>query len=304
MTIIGARKISYILSGVLVGLSVVALLLWGLRLGIDFTGGSLLEIEYRADRPAHQLMLDALTSAGIANATVQPTEERGALIRMSNITEEEHQRVLAALSALGELTEKRFDSIGPTIGGELRQKALWAIAFAVIMIILYISWAFRHVSRPMASWKYGITAIVALMHDIIIPTGTFAVLGYYYGVEVDTLFMTALLTVFGFSVHDTIVVFDRIRENLHTQGSTRPFEEVVERSIQSTIGRSINTSLTVILVMTALFVFGGASTKLFALAVLIGVIAGTYSSIFIASALLVTWHNYSLRQAQVRQADY
>lgn len=285
------------LSGVLVGLSVVALLLWGLRLGIDFTGGSLVEIEYRAERPAHDAMSDALSGAGVLNATVQPTEERGALIRMSNITEEEHQRVFAALSALGELSEKRFDSIGPTIGGELRRKALWAIAFAVIMIILYISWAFRHVSRPMASWKYGITAIIALMHDIIIPTGTFAVLGYYYGVEVDTLFVTALLTIFGFSVHDTIVVFDRIRENLRTQGSARPFEEVVEGSIQSTIGRSINTSLTVILVMTALFVFGGASTKLFALAVLIGVIAGTYSSIFIASALLVTWHHYSLRRA-------
>ena len=297
MTILGVRKISYTFSGVLVGLSIVAIAIFGLRMGIDFTGGSILEIKYITVRPAHQEILNALVAAGIPNAIVQPTGEREVLIRMRALSEAEHQQVLSALSSLSELSEKRFDSIGPTIGGELRRKALWAIALSVTMIILYISWAFRHVSRPMASWKYGVTAIIALAHDVLIPIGTFAALGHYYGVEVDTLFLTALLTVFGFSVHDTIVVFDRIRENLRKHGSTRSFEEVVEESVASTIGRSINTSLTVIFVMVVLYVFGGASTKLFALAVLIGITAGTYSSIFIASALLVSWHNYSLRRA-------
>ena len=296
MTIIGARKISYMFSGTLVALSIAALLFWGLRLGIDFTGGSLLEIEYRAERPAHQAMLDALTTAGISNILVQPTNERGILVRTRDLTEEEHQRVLAALSLLGELSEKRFDSIGPTIGRELRQKSLIALILVLAMIVLYISWAFRQVSRPMSSWKYGVAAVVALFHDVFIPLGVFAFLGYYYRVEVDTLFVTAILTVLGFSVHDTIVVFDRIRENLRKYGK-EDFESVVDKSVHQTMGRSINTSLTVLAVMAVLYFFGGASTKFFALTILVGVFFGTYSSIFIASALLVSWHNYTSRRA-------
>jgi len=299
MTIIGARKISYAFSGVLVGLSVAALFVLGLRLGIDFNGGSLLEIEYRAERPAHQAMLDALAGAEVQNATVQPTDDRGVLVRMRHVAEEEHQRVLAALSALGELSEKRFDSIGPTIGAELRKKSLIALLLVLVMIVIYISWAFRQVSRPMSSWKYGVAAVIALVHDVFIPLGVFAFLGHYYGVEVDTLFVTAILTVLGFSVHDTIVVFDRIRENLRKYGK-EDFESVVDKSVHQTLGRSINTSLTVLAVMAVLYFFGGVSTKFFSLAILIGVFFGTYSSIFIASAFLVTWHNYASRQAAAR----
>ncbi|TSC73730.1 MAG: preprotein translocase subunit SecF, partial [Parcubacteria group bacterium Gr01-1014_44] len=200
------------------------------------------------------------------------------------------------LALLGEFEEKRFNAIGPTIGEELKRKSLWAMAIVLIFIVLYIAWAFRQVSKPVQSWKYGVAAIVALLHDVSIPTGVFAVLGHFYNIEVDTLFVTALLTILGFSVHDTIVVFDRIRENLKKAGRTThvDFEQTIEQSIRDTMARSINTSLTVMIVMLTLYFFGGASTKYFSLAILIGVGFGTYSSIFIASALLVTWHRWAL----------
>ncbi len=297
MTIIGMRKVSYGVSGLLVGLSIVALLMWGLKLGIDFTGGSLLEVEYNNSRPDHNVIVETLDHIGITNAVVQPTGDRGVFLRLADLNEEKHQEALKALAGLGEVTEKRFDSIGPTIGSELKRNSLWALMLVLVMIVLYISFAFRQVSRPMASWKYGVAAVIALFHDVFIPLGVFSYLGHYYGVEVDTLFVTAILTVLGFSVHDTIVVFDRIRENLRRVGGRIDFEEVVEKSIKQTVVRSINTSATVFFVMALLYFLGGASTKFFALTLLIGVFFGTYSSIFIASALLVTWYKFSLKRS-------
>ena len=291
------RKVSYIVSGLLVGLSIVALLVWGLRFGIDFTGGALLEVDYTSTRPDQNVIMQTLASAGFSNAIVQPTGDKGVFVRLADAGEEKHQAVLTSLKGLGDLTEKKFDSIGPTIGAELKRNSLYALVLVLIMIVLYISFAFRQVSRPMASWKYGVAAVIALFHDVFIPIGVFAYLGHYYHVEIDTLFVTAILTVLGFSVHDTIVVFDRIRENLRKLGGRTDFEDVVEQSIKQTIVRSINTSMTVFFVMLLLFFFGGASTKFFALALLIGVFFGTYSSIFIASALLVTWYKYSLKRA-------
>lgn len=298
MTIIGARKVSYTISGLLVGLSVLALLVWGLKFGIDFTGGSLLEVEFKNTRPDRNAVVQALNSVGISNAIAQPTGENGLFLRLPTITEEKHQEALGAIKGLGvDFTEKKFDSIGPTIGAELKHNSLWALVFVLVMIVLYISWAFRQVSKPMASWKYGVAAVVALFHDVFIPLGVFSYLGHYYHIEIDTLFVTAILTVLGFSVHDTIVVFDRIRENLRKLGGRTDFEAVVEQSIKQTITRSINTSMTVFFVMALLFFFGGSATKFFALTLLIGVFFGTYSSIFIASALLVTWYKYSVRRA-------
>ena len=267
-----------------------ALAVWGLKLGIDFTGGSLLEVEFVGVRPENSAILEKLNEAGIESAVVQPTGENGAILRFKDIGEETHQDILFSLSKLGEVQEKRFDSIGPTIGKELRRNSLWAIAFVLLMIVLYIAYVFRGVSRLLSSWKYGVAAVIALFHDIIIPTGLFAYLGKFHGVEVDTLFVTALLTILGFSVHDTIVVFDRIRERLGKSGGRENFDDVVEQSIRSTIGRSINTSLTVFLVMLALYFWGGDSTRFFSLAIIVGVFFGTYSSIFIASALLVSWN--------------
>ena len=285
--IINARKFSYIFSGILVLASFLALGVWGLRLGIDFTGGSLMEVEYKTVRP----------SLDLPDVTVQPAGERGLILRMPAIDEARHQSILAELRKLGELDEKQFTSIGPTIGAELKRNSLYAIVLVMIMIALYIAWAFREVSKPVQSWKYGVAALIALIHDVSIPAGFFALLGYFYGVTVDTLFVTALLTILGVSVHDTIVVFDRIRENLKKLGAKESFENVVEQSLRQTIGRSINTSLTVMIVMLALYFFGGASTKFFALTILIGVFFGTYSSIFIASPLLVTWHKWWVRHA-------
>jgi preprotein translocase subunit SecF len=292
MTIIGKRKISFAISGVLLFFSVLSLSVWGLNLSIDFTGGSLMEIEYEEARPTSDQIITNLQAIGVEGAVVQLTGETGVIVRSPDLDEETHREALVALGEFGELREKRFNSIGPTIGAELRRRSLWTIGSVMIMIVLYISWAFRRVSRPMASWKYGIAAIVALVHDVAIPAGVFSVLGHFYGVEIDTLFVTALLTIFGFSVHDTIVVFDRIRENLKKLGGTDSFESIVDKSVVQIIPRSINTSLMILFVMGALYFFGGATTQFFALALIIGTFFGTYSSIFIASALLVSWHNF------------
>jgi preprotein translocase subunit SecF len=278
---------------ILVGASLVSLWLWGLKPGLDFTGGSLLEVEYKADRPTNQQVeekINPLTEKPI----ITPAGDKGLILKMKNIDEATHQKVVAALKELGgnqpdTLTEKKFEAIGPTISAELKKKSFLAIVFVLSAIILYIAFAFRKVSRPVSSWKYGVCAVIALLHDVAIPMGVFAFLGHYLGVEVDTLFVTALLTVLGFSVHDTIVVFDRIRENL-IKFPRETFDEVVNRSINQTFVRSINTSLTVLLVLLATFFFGGVTVKYFVLTLIVGVIFGTYSSIFIASPLVVVWH--------------
>ena len=300
MTIIGARKISYAISGFLVAISFLSLAIWGLKLGIDFTGGSLVEVEYKNSRPQNSEILKVAEGVGLADVLIQPTGEKGIILRLPSIDENTHQALLASLRSLsgsGEVLEKQFTSIGPTIGRELKKKSIYAIILVMMMIALYIAWAFRQVSLPISSWKYGVVTLIALVHDVSIPAGFFAILGHFYEITVDTLFITALLTILGFSVHDTIVVFDRIRENLKKFGSRQAFEDVVESSLRQTIGRSINTSVTVMLVMLALYFLGGASTKYFSLTILIGVLFGTYSSIFIASFLLVTWYRWSLKRA-------
>lgn len=295
MIFIGLRTYWYGISGVLVVASIIALAVWGLNLGIDFTGGSLMELSFDGALPSTDALRATLSGAGIDNSLIQQVGDHGVIIRMRDLDEEMHQGVLTALhSSIGNFAELQFVSIGPVIGGELKQKAIFALAFVMVMIVLYIAWVFRHVSRPVASWKYGVVAVVALLHDVLIPTGLFVYLGTARGVEVDALFITALLTVLGFSVHDTIVIFDRIRENLQRlQGVS--FEDVVERSVHENIIRSINTSLTLFLVLVTLFVYGSESTRYFALTLGVGTIVGTYSSIFIASPLLVTWQLWSER---------
>ncbi|OGN25672.1 MAG: protein-export membrane protein SecF, partial [Candidatus Yanofskybacteria bacterium RIFCSPLOWO2_01_FULL_44_22] len=191
---------------------------------------------------------------------------------------------------------KRFDSIGPTIGRELKRNAAIALVVAIIAIVLYIAWAFRHVSEPVSSWKYGVAAVIALIHDVTIPTAVFALLGKFSGVPIDALFITALLTIMGFSVHDTIVVFDRTRENLRKLKGREEFSVTVNRSVNETFTRSINTSVTILLALVAIVVFGGESVRYFALALIIGIVFGTYSSIFIASPLLVLWNDLTKKK--------
>ena len=288
MFIIKHRKIWYAFSLLIVIASLFSIFKFGLKQGIDFTGGALLEVEYAA-KPDALAVKQKIESLSWGSAVVQPSGEKNIIVRMKDLTEEQHQKVLSASLSVGQGgKEIRFDSIGPVIGKELKKKSISAMILVIVMIVLYIAFAFRKVSQPVNSFYYGLMAVVALIHDVTLPAGVFAVLGHYYGVEVDTLFVTALLTVLGFSVHDTIVVFDRIRENLRNNGNKNDFETVVGASVNQTISRSINTSLTVILVLLAIFFLGGESTKYFSLALLIGVAIGTYSSIFLASPLLVT----------------
>lgn len=295
MNIIGHKYIFLSISGLLVLASFVAVGVLGLKFGIDFTGGSLLEVEFLGKRPGTDEVRKVLTSSGVENAILQPVGEDGLILRFGHVDEDTHIRIISNLSALADkegVLEKRFDAIGPTVGRELKSRSFWALGLALVAIILYIAWAFRRVSKPVSSWKYGVAAIVALVHDITIPAGIFAMLGYLQNVEIDTLFITALLTILGFSVHDTIVVFDRIRENLQKLKVPEEYEVTVNRSVNETIARSINTSLTVLLVMAAVFFFGGETTRYFSLALILGIVFGTYSSIFVASPLLVIWNNF------------
>jgi preprotein translocase subunit SecF len=295
LNIIASRKIWFGLSAALFLGSVLALGVWGLKLGIDFTGGSILELHWNGARPDNARLEEAVKPLDLGPVTFQPAGETDVLVRTKSLDEPTHQKLVSALRDSFKdgdkqvFDEKSFESIGPTIGNELRQKSYGAVALVLVAIILYIAFAFRKVSQPVASWKYGVSAVIALFHDVVIPTGIFAALGHFLGYEIDTLFVTAVLTVLGFSVHDTIVVFDRIRENL-IKHSGKTFEETVNISVNETITRSVNTSLTVLLVLLAVYFFGGETTRNFVLVLVIGVVFGTYSSVFIASPLLVEWH--------------
>ncbi len=287
MNVVKHRNIFYTISGILIVASIAAMVVWGFNLGIDFKGGSIVELEYEQGRPTQGEVMQALAPLNL-DASVRATGEKGYIIRMKDLSQEEKSSLEGALSTFGTSTQKRFDSIGPVLGSEALRKALFSLVLVVLAIVLFIAYAFRKVSEPISSWKYGIVAIIALIHDVIIPTGVFAALGHYAGYEVDTLFITALLVVLGFSVHDTIVVFDRVRENLGHASAKKPFEEIVGESISQTFTRSINTSLTTLLALIVLYFVGGPSTEHFALALIIGIAAGTYSSVFIGSPLLVT----------------
>jgi len=293
--IIKTRKIWFGISGTLCLLSIIFLAIWGLKFGIDFTGGSLLEISYTNQRPSVEQVEAALAPLELNSLKLQPSGESDYILRFEDIEENTHQSIIDNLSAIeidgvpdNTLTELRFEAVGPVIGEELKSKAVEAIIIVLVFIILYIAYAFRKVSKPVASWKYGLAAIVALIHDILIITGIFSALGHFLGVEVDVLFVTALLTILGFSVHDTIVTFDRTRENLF-KNQDKEFDEIVNISVNQTITRSINTSLTTLLVLLAIYFFGGETIKNFVLALILGVIIGTYSSIFLASPLLTIW---------------
>lgn len=291
MDIVGKRRIFLILSGVATGIGLISILLFGFKLSIEFTGGSKLEIASLENKAIDISKVKSVaTNQKIKIVTITKNSANDILVRTDTITDAQKNGYLAKLTDAGvNVKEKSFNTLGPVIGGETRNNALKAIGLAIVAITLYIAFAFRHVSKPVSSWKFGISAIIALVHDVLIVLGTFSLLGALFGVEIDTLFITAVLTIMGFSVHDTIVVFDRIRENLMKNVRNLSFEQVVNQSFNETLARSLNTSLTVILVLFALLLFGGASVRWFITAFLVGIITGTYSSIFIASAILVEW---------------
>ncbi len=299
MNITKYAKYFFILPVLLSVVSIALLVMWGLKPGIDLSGGSLLEVSYPSGRPTAEQVHAVVDGLGLGEVRVQPTGDISYLLRQRDLSNDEKNTLEAALGKLGTMQEDQFNSVGPTIGAELVNKAWIAITLVVLCIIAFIAFAFRGVSKPVASWKYGVVAIITLLHDILLPLGLFAALGHFMGAEVDALFIVALLTILGISINDTIVVFDRIRENLRLneeRHKREAYDEVVSRSIMQTLARSINTSLTVVIVLFSLYFLGPASTQAFALTLIVGMVAGTYSSIFLASPLLVAWDKFSSKK--------
>jgi preprotein translocase subunit SecF len=295
--IISKTKYAYIFSGTLMILSVVSLFVWGLKFGIDFTGGTSMEIQFAASVPATQDVSQVLADQNLKSLNFQPAQNNSLFIRYGSETDSVNQAVATALAdKYPDSKQLSVNYVNSTISNELKTKSLWALLFAVVGIMAYIAWAFRKVSRPVESWKYGAGAVIALIHDVFITIGVFSILGHFFGIEVGIPFIAALLTILGFSVHDTIVVYDRTRENLLRSSSKEKFPEIVNRSLNETLVRSINTSMTVLITLLAIFIFGGVSIKDFSLALLVGIFFGTYSSIFIASALLVTIYNWQIKE--------
>jgi preprotein translocase subunit SecF len=288
------RKIYFIFSGILILGSLACLTVFGLKPGIDFTGGSILEIDYKAERPSNQEIKDTLSGFDLGEIYVQPTGESGAILRMQEITEETHQEIVQKLNEGSELEELRFESIGPVIGLELKEKTKIVIVLALLAIVLYIAFAFRKLSRPARSWQYGVASLFILSHDVLIPLGIFSVLGEFYGIQITIPVVAALLTVIGYAINNVVVVYDRIRENLLRSGKS-DFEEIINYSINQTFSRQINTSLTTLFVLVAVFFLGGETLKYFALALIFGIVSGTYSSIFLASPLLYSWLKWRKR---------
>lgn len=286
----------YIISGILIVGAIISISMYGLKFGIEFVGGSNMEVNFQKT-PSNGAIQDALKSFNLGDITIQPTGSNGDILQFKGVDEATHQKILAELNKLTPTTEKSFQYIGPSIGQELRNKTELAIVLALLAITIYIAFAFRKVSKPVSSWKYGLTSLIALFHDVLIPIGIFAILGKLFNVEITIPIVAALLTILGFSVHDTIVIFDRIRENILRRGMGE-FEDTVNWSLTQTLGRSISTVLTVEFVLISLYFLGGETLKYFALTLIIGITSGAYSSIFIASPLLVSWYKHSLKKEQ------
>ena len=259
---------------------------YGLRLSIDFTGGTLLEIS-NVQSPISNIQ-DLAKKQNLELSSVQAFQDSTYLLKFKHLDKDQNEKFKQTLGK--DIVEKRYESVGPTIGRELTRKALLAVITASLAIVAYIAWSFRHIPKAYSSWKFGVSAVVALLHDAFVVIGLFSLLGHFYNVEIDALFVTALLTVIGFSVHDTIVVFDRVRENLPKMPK-QSFSDVVDFSLGEALVRSLNTSLTVVLTLTALLLFGGQSIRWFVVALLVGIVSGTYSSIFNAAPLLVLWES-------------
>ncbi|MES2437271.1 MAG: protein translocase subunit SecF [Patescibacteria group bacterium] len=303
MFVVTYRKIFFALSAILLLVSAWAMYQYGFNIGIDFKGGTITEVSYSNGRPEQSALNSNVEKLNLGNFILQPTGDTSYVVKTKELNDTEKQALLSTLSLnnTASTTVERYDSIGPVVGNELKNKAFAAIAVVILCIVLFITYAFRKVSEPVASWKFGFATIISLIHDVIIPTGIFVIYSHYTGGEIDVLFVSALLAVLGYSVHDTIVVFDRIREHLRDNKEANrkeSFDITVGKSVSETFGRSINTSLTIFLVLVVLYYVGGSTTKDFAFVLLMGVVAGTYSSIFVASPLLVTLEKLQNRKAK------
>ena len=282
------KTIYFTFSAILVLAALVSLLLFGLKPGIDFTGGSILEVAYQGERPSNQEIRETLADLDLGQINLQPTGEKGVILRMKDISEDTYQEIIERLGQGGEIEDLRFEYIGPVIGKELKEKTNIVVVLSLLAIVLYIAFAFRKLTFPAKSWQYGLSSLAVLSFDVLIPLGTLSLLGEFYQVQITIPIIVALLTIIGYSINNTVVVFDRIRENLLNRRGA-DFEETVNISLNQTLTRSLNTSLTTLFVLVAIFLFGGATLHYFALTLILGIIAGTYSSIFLACPILVSW---------------
>lgn len=296
LNVVKLRHIWYVFSGLMIGLSLAFLAMWGLKQGIDFTGGTLMAVRF-TERPSSTDVQHVLDQSGVdlGSVVIQPVAETDMQFRLKPLSEEDHTKVMASLSKqYPTISELRFDAIGPVVGEELRKKSIEGLVIVLLAILAYVAYVFRKVSAPVQSWKYGLVTIFTAFHDVIVPMGVFAWLGHVYDVEVGTSFIAAILTILGYSITDTIVVLDRVRENLPKHSGS--FAEIVEASVHQTFLRSLNTSFATLLTLAAVHFFGGSTLHEFTLTLMIGIAVGTYSSIFVASPLLVSWHLWTLKR--------
>ncbi len=290
MYIIKHRALFFWITGILLVAALGSIAMYRLPLGIDFTGGSLMQVDYPNGRPSVALVGQQVSAVPLGTVFVRESGDTAISIRTRTMTPAEHEAVLAALSSSASTTEPAFTSVGPALGSQFTNKALWAILAVVLVIVFYIGFAFRKVSRPVPGWGYGLTVVAMLAIDIIVPTGFYAAYCHFTGAEVDSLFIVALLSLLGYCVNDVIVIFDRVREHLaknSRMNSKESFEDTIGKSINETMARSINTALTVVLALLALIFFGAPATQNFALVMLVGVVAGTFSSIARSAPLLI-----------------
>jgi preprotein translocase subunit SecF len=284
--IVGKRYLWFAISLLIIVPGLLALIAFGFPLAIDFTGGSLLDLQFQGQAPQPADVKELYASLGYADAQVQSTQNNGIQIRTQSMDDTQKEEIEAALrQQFGDFIELSFGTVSATIGGEVVARAAQTVLLAAFAIMLYLWFAFRQVPH---AFRYGVAAIIALLHDVLVTIGAAAIFGKIFGWQVDSLYLTALLTVIGFSVHDTIVVFDRIRENLIRMRG-EPFDKVVNFSIIQTLNRSINTQLTVVFTLLALILFGGITIRHFVTIMLIGLLSGTFSSIFNAAQILVVW---------------
>lgn len=301
LRVVKNSKIWLTISAFLMVVSLIFIFLWGLNFGIDFTGGSLMELKFSGKTPSAVEVRESLGDLNLNSLVIQASENNTFILRFKETDMNSHSVILENLSGLSNdlnaeeiaaseqdisfLEEISFDSVGPSIGKELKSKSFNTILIVLVLIVLYLAFVFRKVSKPVSSWNYGFSAIIALFHDVLIVLGIFAFLGKFYGVQINAPFIAAILTILGYSVNDTIVVFDRVRENLPKSDDS--FVNTIDKSIRETLTRSLNTSFTTLIVLLCILFFGGDTIKDFVLALAIGIFIGTYSSIFIASPLLV-----------------
>ena len=291
--------IMFFVSILLTSAAIIIIVAFGLNLGPDFKGGSVIELQFKNNAPlAADIQKDISAKLSNKEISVAIIGDKDVIIKTSELLESDHQVLLSIFKDKYpslEVEEKSFSSIGPVVGAELKSKSITAMILVLLGIMIYIAIVFSKLSRALSPWVMGVSAIVALIHDVSIPIGVFAILGRFYNVEISEVFVAAILTILGYSVSDTVVVFDRVRENIIRSGFKEKFGEIVHKSIMQTLARSINTNITVLLSLISVYLFGGESIKYFSLALIIGIFLGAYSSIFVASPILV-WFNKTNRK--------